>query len=370
MQKCHLLTFFNLNYLHISIIFCTFAVKLVKCMKYIVGRRNLACTIFVPFDCDNNCPFCTSKKMYKDFTMDLEGILDKIKQLNKNNDIKEYVLTGGEPFANLETTKIIIGAMEKRCFINTTLPMAKNINEVIEYINTEEKIRGINVSRHIGFTFKGVADIDLINRINKPIRVNTVINKNFTFDKFKEFVNEWGSEKRMINLRADYTKLDTTSLKARDEIETFLSTEYLYMGSGGCLVCHSVTYDADNCLIQYHRGLMFSSVKMGEKTYVNDVIITPDGKLYKDWDFKEDAEFNNWILIIPDIKETDIVVTVDWINDGTIRRYYYQGETKDMINLTEHPGRSVKINNKARLDSIMSDIKKQVGKSLVNIKAV
>ena len=32
-------------------------------MEYVAGRNNLACTIFVPFDCDNNCPFCTSKWM-------------------------------------------------------------------------------------------------------------------------------------------------------------------------------------------------------------------------------------------------------------------------------------------------------------------
>jgi hypothetical protein len=35
---------------------------------------------------------------------------------------------------------------------------------------------------------------------------------------------------------------------------------------------------------------------MGEKTYINDAIILPNGKIYKDWDFEsEDEEFNNWI---------------------------------------------------------------------------
>ena len=156
-------------------------------MKFVVGRNNLACTIFVPFDCDNNCPFCTSKKMYKNIELRPDRIIEKILMVNNNPDVTEYVLTGGEPFANLDETKRLINAMEKKCFINTTLPLVKNIDEVIEYINSEPKIRGINISRHIGYTFSGVADLSLIERIKKPIRINTVINKHFTFDSFKEF---------------------------------------------------------------------------------------------------------------------------------------------------------------------------------------
>ena len=44
---------------------------------------------------------------------------------------------------------------------------------------------------------------------------------------------------------------------------------------------------------------MFSSVKMGDKTYINDVIVTPDGKMYKDWDMKEDKEFKTEVHFKP-----------------------------------------------------------------------
>lgn len=341
-------------------------------MKFVVGRSNLACTIFVPFDCNNNCPFCTSKKMYKEMEgkLDIEAIISLIKGLNSNYSIKEYVLTGGEPFANLEETKRLVDSMEKRCFVNTTLPMVENIDEVIDYINTCDKIHGINVSRHIGFNFKGVADIDTINRIKKPIRVNTVINKNFSFDKFKEFVKEWGSDSRMINLRADYTKLDTTSLKARDDIETMLSTEYMFNGAGGCLVCHSSTFIADNCFIQYHRGLMYSSVKMGEKTYVNDVIITPDGKMYKDWDMKDDKEFNAWILKEPDITPTEVMVDVDWNKDGNIKSYFYNISSINRVSLTDDRNKSVKINNSGVLEEVINDLKKTLKDNLVRVYTI
>lgn len=340
-------------------------------MKFVVGRSNLACTIFVPFDCDNNCPFCTSKKMYKNIELRPDRIIEKILMVNHNPDVTEYVLTGGEPFANLDEAKRLIDAMNKKVFINTTLPLVKNIDEVIEYINSEPKIKGINVSRHIGYTFSGVADLSLIECIKKPIRINTVINKHFTFDAFKKFVKEWGSDNRMINLRADYTKLDTTTLKSRDAIEELLSEEYRYDGAGGCLVCHSSRFEADNCYVQYHRGLMFSSVKFGEKTYVNDVIITPDGNIYKDWDFKADKEFDNWALKLPDIKETQICVVVDWLGNGEQKVYYCENVGKNYnVVLTKDRALAKTIYNKEQLEGIQNAIKKELKEHLVSIQLI
>jgi organic radical activating enzyme len=45
--------------------------------------------------------------MYKEMASkyDTEAIIGLINGLNSNFSIKEYVLTGGEPFANLEVTK-------------------------------------------------------------------------------------------------------------------------------------------------------------------------------------------------------------------------------------------------------------------------
>lgn len=33
-------------------------------MIFKTGRANLAYTIFVPFDCKNNCSFCTSLELF------------------------------------------------------------------------------------------------------------------------------------------------------------------------------------------------------------------------------------------------------------------------------------------------------------------
>ena len=92
--------------------------KLKNNMRYISGRGNLACTIFVPWDCNNNCPFCTSKPMYKEMKerFNLEEIINKIYTLNHNHIIREYVLTGGEIAAMAvidSTIRLIDGVITK-----------------------------------------------------------------------------------------------------------------------------------------------------------------------------------------------------------------------------------------------------------------
>lgn len=257
------------------------------------GRSNLACTIFVPFDCTNKCPFCNSKEMYSKIDKNLDLIIERIKVLNESDFFNEYVITGGEPTANLEELKMIIDACEKPVYINTTLPKFDNLNKIIYYINNEPKIKGINISRHIGFKFPNGAELEDIDLIQKPIRINTVINPLFDFDEFLDFCRYWGkSSKRMINLRADYTTIDNFTLKNRDDICDKLLTVADNIGNGGCMVCHENEFIYDGILISYHRGLKNSSFKINDELmFINDIIITPDGNVYPDWDFVENKEF-------------------------------------------------------------------------------
>ena len=159
--------------------------------EYRKGRYNLSATVFVPYDCKNNCPFCTSKYDYRDMSsFKLEEIISKILLLNENNLIREFVITGGEPFANLAQLKEIVNACEKDIYINTTLPM-DGIDKAIDFVNSNDKIKGINISRYIGFDFKGVASLEEIDWIKKGIRINTVMmDKLFSSDKFS-FLNTY-----------------------------------------------------------------------------------------------------------------------------------------------------------------------------------
>lgn len=269
-------------------------------MRYLSGRANLACTIFVPWDCNNNCPFCTSKHMYKEMSdnFDLEEIIHKIILLNQNKFISEFVLTGGEPLSNLDNLKLLVNAMEKKVFINTTLPIMDNIDEVIEYINSEPKIQGINISRHLNYKFDSPTSTDdKINLIQKPIRINTVIPNNLNVEKLFLFIERYGNEKQMINLREDYRYITTTTLKDRNEMVDLLSNYFDYVGTNTCMVCNSEFFIAPNCIVCYHRGLEHSSYQLKDKCYVNDILITPNGKIYKDWNFsEEDLEFNKWLF--------------------------------------------------------------------------
>ena len=239
--------------------------------------------------------------MYKDLQPNLKQILNIIKILNFNDVIKEFVFTGGEPFSNLKILDVLLNECQKPVYINTTLPTntESNIDEIINFINNHNHIDGINISRHIGFNFNKVASVEEIKKITKPIRVNTVINKNFNFDNFIDFVKIYGGENRLINLRADYRYITNETLKCRDTIENCLLERFNYHHSNSCMVCNSELFVSDDWkyTIMYHRGLQFSSFVVGNKKFINDVIVTLDGKVYSDWDLKEDKDFNTWLFL-------------------------------------------------------------------------
>ena len=57
-------------------------------------------TVFVPYDCQNNCPFCINKKEYADCSgFSLEKILASIQVMDGITPRCDFVFTGGEPLA-------------------------------------------------------------------------------------------------------------------------------------------------------------------------------------------------------------------------------------------------------------------------------
>lgn len=276
----------------------------------IAGRSNLACTIFVPVDCKFGCPFCTSKHLYSKQLASINQDIEHIKAINKVSAVTEFVFTGGEPFADLSALKTLVDACEKKVFINTTLPLFDNIDEVIDYINTEDKIHGINISRHMSFNFKNVADISVIDRIKKPVRINSVIGANPSeeqFDKIEEFINFWSSPSRFVNLRQDYRYTNRETLKVMDAVDDWCLERYLYMGTNCCMVCNTEFFGDKNHRFSYHRGLQFSSFIKGNKLYIGDIIVAPNGKIFYDWDFSVDTETDVYNSFIDSLKTNSIV---------------------------------------------------------------
>lgn len=293
-------------------------------MRYIKGRSNLSCTIFVPWDCKNHCKFCTSKNMYKERTCDMEAILAQIKKINENPMITEYVLTGGEPLADLEKAQILIDAMDKPVYINTTFPKTDNFDKICEFLNKNDRINGINISRHMHQKFiEDVEDVIKINEyVNKFIKLNVVLSKEFDIEEFDRFIEPYKNLNNIvICIRADYRKITKDTLKNRDYVFAQLMKKYEYESSGGCMVCNDDRfYDAETELeLSYHRGLQSSLVKYGNRRYVGDVIITIDGMVYPDWDMNEtDIDFERWLFgdytLDDDIEEySRDVEFIDWL---------------------------------------------------------
>ena len=86
-------------------------------------------TMFVPYDCNNCCPFCVNKEDYRDtssFNLDrCYRSLDLLDKILPHNDI---VLTGGEPLADLDALQDILDHIKDghHVYINTTLPTNEN----------------------------------------------------------------------------------------------------------------------------------------------------------------------------------------------------------------------------------------------------
>ena len=83
-------------------------------------------TVFVPYDCNNHCPFCINKKEYADCTgFSLDAILESIRTMDAITPRCDFVFTGGEPLANLESLQKMLDVIPTthKVYINTTFPV-------------------------------------------------------------------------------------------------------------------------------------------------------------------------------------------------------------------------------------------------------
>ena len=279
-------------------------------MRYLVGRNNLAVTVFVPYDCPNNCPFCTSKKDYANREgFSLDAILESLGEVLKFNAVRDVVITGGEPFANLsELTRILefIHTFDMRnhvshnVFINTTLPAKtpEKAKELFVYIRScvsMGRITGLNVSRHIGFKTNLEYDklIKQLCRSGVSLRINSVMTGEETKEEIEDFIDRFDYVNQ-INFRADYRRIIT-----QDDLrgyqhpllqKLFGIEDYEYSHSSGCHVCNTDTFKSINFynypVVCLHRGMEHSKVALvaGALEEVNDIIIKQDGRILFDWD--------------------------------------------------------------------------------------
>lgn len=259
--------------------------------------------IFVPYNCGNNCPFCSTRQYYNTLHLNMSKTLNVIRQLNNNDFVDHFTFTGGEPLYNFNYFKALVYNSKLPIYVITSLPLVDNIDEIIEYINNEPKIIDVTISRHIDYEFNvKVGSIDYIKKINKPISINTVITEGFTKEKFLSFINyyeEQLSDKELtINLRHDYRTVTEETLHVQDEYNMMLSElGYNFINTVSCPICNVDIYEySENRFIRYHKIIENKIIEHEDYEDVYSLIVSPDARICKTFSFETDEEYSNYIL--------------------------------------------------------------------------
>ena len=288
------------------------------CLQY---KNGATVTIFAPYDCGNKCPFCVNKKEYQaDATFDIDEVLDSIKKMDAITPNCDFVITGGEPFADLKSLdKILslisginavhncIGNTGHKVFINTTLPIGKYQEmEIIDFINMHSKvITGLNVSRHIR-KYVEECDDKIFYYINVPVRINCVLYEEKDATKITRLIDRFSHFDCVsgFQIREDYTGTTVDNLYELEEnscfakcVETLNSKQQLFSYFENNLI-----FGNDfrwNCRlaenISYHRTLPYSCIIKTKGKEINDIIINPRGVILDDWnDYGQELDLEKY----------------------------------------------------------------------------
>ena len=263
---------------------------------YKVPKNGATVTIFAPYDCGNNCPFCVNKKEYKENpNFNLAEVINSIVRMDWITPNCDYVITGGEPLADLDKFELLVLKIKElnlkgsnhKLFINTTLPIKK---EDIDRINKfKDTITCINISRHINKYVKECDD-EFIRLLEVPVRINCVLYTekealyaNKLIDRFKDFENVTG-----IQFRDNYIGVGTNNLYNFYDNER-LNNLLKVLGvkfDNTKIHFNSFRWDykvLETPLVKFHRTMCYSKVRHSDSVEINDVIINPRGDILDDW---------------------------------------------------------------------------------------
>ena len=252
-------------------------------------------TVFVPYDCGNHCPFCINKQEYADCSgFSLEKILESIHVMDKITPRCDFVFTGGEPLANLDSLQLMLDAIPAthKIYINTTFPVQKNhsADEMLAFTErNKDKITCMNISRHLVKYVEESPD-EIIGKIACRTRINCVLYRNYPADKLEKYVHRFLPYKIPIQFRYDYTETTPDNLyeEEHDKILQDLKKQFHYMGLEGCRMRNGFHFEYKGLHMTYHKTLPYSTiVEKGEDgvTYdiLYDILIKQNGEIHSDW---------------------------------------------------------------------------------------
>ena len=273
--------------------------------KFKADRNNLALTVFAPWDCTKNCPFCTTKAEYKKKLASVDDIIKTMQTvIKKTRSIKDVVISGGEPFDDIENLyKIVSSVRLKKVFINTSFPKIKEEDK--EKFNLIlKKVSGLNVSRNLGHDYSSFSSYEEIIELvgdKIPVRINILLEEQMdawtgkSVKLIEHIKNIMSYNYFNIQLRANYNKTSTYFSPAEGYLfnikDNYDSTSMYIKSFGetvisGCRVCNTITakYNDKNT-ISFHKGLKYTS-RYNDIDYlydINDFVITASGQLLRDW---------------------------------------------------------------------------------------
>ena len=252
-------------------------------------------TVFVPYDCRNHCPFCINKQEYADMSgFSLEKICQSIRRMDAITPRCDFVFTGGEPMANLQSLQTMLDCIPTthRVFINTTLPVFEDqaLADILAFFErNREKVTCVNISRHMQKYVEESPD-ELIGMLPVPARVNCVLWKDYPAQNLPAFVQRWKGRHVSIQFRYDYTDTTPENLYREDDDKILrdLKKYFTYKGLDGCRMRNGYHFEHDGVEITYHKTLPYSTItETGPDgvTYdiLYDVIIKQNGDIHSDW---------------------------------------------------------------------------------------
>lgn len=270
-------------------------------------------TVFVPYDCKNNCPFCVNKQEYADMSgFSLEKICSSIRKMDSITPNCDFVFTGGEPFANPDSLQVMLDCIPKthRIFINTTLPVSETVTEddIVAFAEkNKDKITCINVSRHLQH-FVQESNDSLLEKLPVKFRINCVLYKDYPKDKLIPFMERFLKVKgATIQFRFDYTATTLDNLYKIDDDPIYqdLCKVAKYTGLQGCRMRNGFYFDYKGMEMTYHKTLPYSTLQIeGSDGIVYDVLydtlIKQNGDIHSDWDgTKMDVEAYEKVVFEP-----------------------------------------------------------------------
>lgn len=261
--------------------------------EYVIGTNPEAqINVFFPVDCKNNCAFCTTKKLYVG-TPDrgekyVQSRILHWKKMFANvckSNLHTIIFTGGEicyDLSLLDSSLAMCEEYKKTVYLNTELPEDINILNVATICNKYSCIQGINVSRHI---------LDRIfneKLFKAPIRINVLVTPSC---QCQDYINFWKDHNIELSFREDYSKITKDNLYDTNAPVLLWLTKYAKLVSMTyCHYCSNYSFITKEGLkVRYHRGLPYTSGKIGCLTEHMELVMTPTGVITTDWDFRTDG---------------------------------------------------------------------------------